>query len=193
MPNTPIHTTLGYLYHTAPPNHAPSHRQNEIHAKRSTIIVQSIAHIPHVHLKKPTPPGNPHAPPSIGAVHPASPRGLLARAPGERALELEQRAADLVADGRAALLVVHRGGVVVVADGDRGVARGADLATAAEEAAAAGGDGCGHRAAAGEERHVGWLWVWLCGGCVCGLGWVGWLVLLLLLSRFDVQGLMFVC
>lgn len=122
-------------------------------------------------------------------MHPARPRGLLARAPGERALELEKGAADLVADGRAALLVVHGSGVVVVVDGDGGVARGADLATAAEEAAAAGGDGCGDGTAAGEERHVGWLLgvvvfvVWF------GLVWVGWL---LLLSWFDVQGLMFV-
>lgn len=143
------------------------------------------------HLKKPPPPRNPHAPPSIGAVHPARPRGFLARASGERALELEQRAADLVADGRAALLVVHRSGVVVVVDGDGGVARGADLATAAEEAAAAGGDGCGDGAAAGEERHVcgcgGFgCWVWLC--LWFGLVWFGWL----LLSWFDVQGLMFV-
>jgi hypothetical protein len=121
-------------------------------------------------------------------VHPPRPRGLLARATGECALELEQRAADLVADGRAALLVVHRG--VVVADGDDGrVARGAGLAPAAEEAAAAGGDGCGDGAAAGEERHVGWLrvcvwwcvcwfgglaglvWVGLCG-CCCWFGWM---------------------
>lgn len=101
--------------------------------KRSTIIVQSSLISPLAHLKKPTPPRNPHAPPPVGAVHPTRPRGLLARAPRQRALELEQRAADLVADGRAALLVVHRGGggVVVVVDGG-GVARGADLATAAE-------------------------------------------------------------
>jgi hypothetical protein len=108
-------------------------------------------------------------------VHPPRPRGLLARATGECALELEQRAADLVADGRAALLVVHRG--VVVADGDDGrVARGAGLAPAAEEAAAAGGDGCGDGAAAGEERHVGWLWGWgWVWWCVCwvGVGWCG--------------------
>ena len=184
-----ICTPPGYQYHTAPPAMHPSRRQKKSMRKRS-INQSSSPRSAHLHLKKPAPPRNPHAPPPIGAVHSPRSCGLLARAAREGALELEQRAADLVADGRAALLVVHRG--VVVADGDDGgVARGAGLAPAAEEAAAAGGDGCGDGAAAGEERHVGWLWVWWFGWVGCG--WVGLSWLLLLVCFALMQELMFVC
>ena len=107
-------------------------------------------------------------------MHPPGAGGLLPGTPGQRALELEQGAADLVADGGVALLVMDRGG-----DGNVGAVRRSGTRSAAEDvrAARAGGDGVGHGAAAGaEERHVD-LGVLGCFGCWClvvdcGLGFV---------------------
>ena len=161
---------------TNPPNKTKRNPFHAVQNARSPIIQNSSSNfIPHSHvipnLEESPAAGRPDTAAPISAVHPAGASGLLARTPGEGALELKEGAADLVPNGGVALLVVD-GSRVVMADRDGnwgGV--GAAGATAGEETAAARSDRGGHGAAARvEERHVdSFVLVVVCGG-----GWLVW-------------------
>jgi len=107
-------------------------------------------------------------------MHPSCPSSLLPRAPRQRPLELQKRAANLIADRGMALLRV----MMVSRHNDRGMRRvsgvcGVGTATAGEEASAARGRGDGVGGAAttsGEERHVECCCC--CVECVCVVSWL---------------------
>ena len=131
--------------------------------------MRSFIHHP---LKKPPPPRNLSLPPPISPMHPPSPRSLLPRAPRQGPLKLQQRAADLIANGSMSLLRVM---VMVCRDhGGMSVCGARRGTTAREEASAAarggGGRDGGTTTAGGEKRHIVWFEVLgLSLSCV----WVG--------------------
>ena len=81
---------------------------------------------------------------AIGAVHPAGTGSLDAGPSSQRALELQHGARDLVAHGRLALVVVHRGSSGAVADAvvARRLGRGCGGRGSVRRAARVGAVGC---------------------------------------------------